>query len=207
MHLFVLTTMISGLHSALKKLILLWLCSFGMAEAATVTLKWIAPGDDNNTGRALLYDVRYARFPVIESNWDDCLQVDGVVPTPMEAGSLEQMDISGLEDRALYFFAIKTVDDAGNWSPVSRLATFALCEEGCIGIRGNVSADPHEQIDITDLVFLVSFLFSGGPAPACPMEGDINGDNGSIIDVTDLSYLVDFLFNSNAPAPPGCPGN
>lgn len=81
----------------------------------------------------------------------------------------------------------------------------------CMGeIRGNVDNDPGDVIDISDLVFLVDYMFTGGPAPTCWEEANIDGsgdgppDGSEDIDISDLVYLVDFMFNGG-PAPLPCP--
>lgn len=74
----------------------------------------------------------------------------------------------------------------------------------CHGIRGNVDGDISEIIDISDLVYLVDFMFTSGSAPACLDEGNIDGDAGNVIDISDLVALVDFMFTSG-PSPADCP--
>ncbi|MDX9856910.1 MAG: LamG-like jellyroll fold domain-containing protein [candidate division Zixibacteria bacterium] len=103
----------------------------------------------------------------------------------------------------LYF---KITDEAGNacadscsyvwqftWAPPS-------C---CTDPTGNVNDDPQDQIDLSDLVFLVNHLFLGGPAPACRGESNINGDPACEVDLTDLIYFVNHLF-LGGPAPRPC---
>ena len=75
------------------------------------------------------------------------------------------------------------------------------CDICCLGIRGNVDADVADQIDIADLVYFVSFSFSGGPAPTCIEEADV--DNSLSLDIGDIVYLVSFMF-SGGPAPLSC---
>ncbi len=71
-------------------------------------------------------------------------------------------------------------------------------------IRGNVDMDPLDQIDISDLVYLVDYMFTGGPAPVCTEEADMNCSGGSTpIDIADLVYLVDYMFNQG-PVPCRC---
>ncbi len=75
----------------------------------------------------------------------------------------------------------------------------------CMGsIRGNVDYDVGDAIDISDLVYLVDFMFSGGPPPPCFEEGDVDGSGAAPIDISDLVYLVDYMF-TGGPAPPPCP--
>ncbi len=76
----------------------------------------------------------------------------------------------------------------------------------CSGFRGNVDGDGVDQITVSDLSYLVDYLFKAGPQPPCPEEGDVDGSEGGGPDVADLSYLVDYLFRSG-PQPPDCPNN
>jgi len=75
--------------------------------------------------------------------------------------------------------------------------------------RGNVDYDPGDAIDISDLVYLVDYMFTGGADPPCWDEADIDGSSGGIsgpsdIDISDLVYLVDYMF-SGGPPPTTCP--
>ncbi|MDH3891659.1 MAG: hypothetical protein OEV49_11295 [candidate division Zixibacteria bacterium] len=72
----------------------------------------------------------------------------------------------------------------------------------CDGIRGNIDNDPGNEITISDLVYLVSYMFGGGPAPYCMEQADL-GDDGSA-DITDLIYIVEYMFR-DGPPPPACP--
>ncbi len=74
--------------------------------------------------------------------------------------------------------------------------------EQCCVIRGNINHDPEGRLDISDLVYFVSFMFGLGPPPPCPGEADINA-NG-LIEIGDLVSLVDYMFNAG-PAPVPCP--
>ena len=73
----------------------------------------------------------------------------------------------------------------------------------CIGIRGNVDGDPGENIDISDLVYMVDHMFTGGPSAPCFDEANVNGDTEPNIDISDLVYMVDFMF-TGGPAPVDC---
>jgi hypothetical protein len=70
----------------------------------------------------------------------------------------------------------------------------------CCQMRGDV--DGAEGIQISDPIYLIDYLFRGGPPPFCPEQGDT--DNNGRINIADLTFLVDYLFRSGPPPPP-CP--
>ena len=74
---------------------------------------------------------------------------------------------------------------------------------GCCNIRGDVDHSGVLPIDIGDLVYLVDYMFTGGPAPTCWDEGDVDGSGVVPIDIGDLVYLVDYMF-TGGPTPPAC---
>lgn len=69
----------------------------------------------------------------------------------------------------------------------------------CCQLGGDVNHSGG--IDVSDLGYIVDYLFRSGPPPPCPGEGDVNGSGG--IDVSDLGYIVDYLFRGG-PAPGPC---
>lgn len=81
-----------------------------------------------------------------------------------------------------------------------------VCDIGCClgSIRGNIDYDGADAIDISDLLYLVDFMFDSGPDIPCPEEANVNGDAGEVLDVSDLLYLVDFMFDTG-PEPAACP--
>ena len=74
------------------------------------------------------------------------------------------------------------------------------CDTGCCVLRGDVNGDGSGP-DIADLVYLVSFMFSGGPPPPCMDEADIDG-SGGVPDIADLVYLVAYMFSGGPPPAP-----
>jgi hypothetical protein len=87
----------------------------GVSEAATVTLHWTAPGDDGTAGTAAQYDVRHSTSNITVANYGSATQATGE-PTPKAAGQAEQFVISNLAANTTYYFAVKTADEAANWS-------------------------------------------------------------------------------------------
>ena len=88
-------------------------------DSNSIKLTWTAPGDDNNTGIATAYDIRYLEgASVTESNWNFGVRCTGK-PSPGPAGSAEIYIVTGLSPGTTYYFALKTVDEVPNWSPIS----------------------------------------------------------------------------------------
>jgi len=66
-------------------------------------------------------------------------------------------------------------------------------------IRGDVNLDT--QIDVSDVVFHLSYTFTNGPTPDCLDAGDANDDGHS--DISDGIFILSYLFSSGpAPWPP-----
>lgn len=78
----------------------------------------------------------------------------------------------------------------------------------CLNDRGNANNDPEDKANVSDVSYLVSWLFGipSGPAPVCIEEANANGDFDEKANVSDVSYLVAWLFGiPSGPAPPACP--
>jgi hypothetical protein len=59
------------------------------------------------------------------------------------------------------------------------------------------------ELGLSDVVYLINYLFKGGDPPLCPPEpftpcADANGDGGT--GLADVVYLINYLFKSG-PAP------
>ncbi|MGB5107754.1 MAG: S8 family serine peptidase [Candidatus Zixiibacteriota bacterium] len=63
-------------------------------------------------------------------------------------------------------------------------------------------ADATGIITISDAVFLINYIFSGGPTPIPTASGD--ADCNSIITITDAVYLINYIFGGGNP-PALCP--
>ena len=87
-----------------------------------VSLRWDAPGDDDDIGQATTYDVRYSDRTINESNWNSSA-VLSEEPTPDVAGSGERFHVQELESGTTYFFALKAADEVPNWSGLSNVVS------------------------------------------------------------------------------------
>ncbi|MCB2231696.1 VCBS repeat-containing protein [bacterium] len=73
----------------------------------------------------------------------------------------------------------------------------------CEGATGNVDADSEGTVDLSDLIYLVNYLFLGGPAPSCMAAANVDGDIACTVDLSDLIYFVNYLF-LGGPLPAAC---
>jgi len=92
-------------------------------QTFSLSLGWTAPGDDGKVGRAQVYSLRYSTAPITESNFAIATQVSGV-PAPGASGAIENVTVTGLVQNTTYYFALKTRDEAGNWSALSNVVRY-----------------------------------------------------------------------------------
>lgn len=94
-------------------------------DAGTLTLQWIAPGDNGTTGQALSYDVRSSLDPNFDwvSAFDQADVVNSNIPVSGTYGTNESLFLDNLDPGVTYYFRIKTRDEAGNLSGLSVGAT------------------------------------------------------------------------------------
>lgn len=91
-------------------------------SASAVRLAWTAPGDDGAVGQAISYDLRRATFPLDADNFASGDSLTGV-PAPAPAGTRQSHLATGLDDRRLYYFAIRALDEEGNAGPISNVVS------------------------------------------------------------------------------------
>jgi len=72
----------------------------------------------------------------------------------------------------------------------------------CCVVRGDVN-NSGGLPDMSDLYFLVEYMFNGGPPPPCSEQANVNGDGLRFPNIADLVYLVDYMFTDGS-APPAC---
>jgi hypothetical protein len=64
-----------------------------------------------------------------------------------------------------------------------------------IGLYGDANADG--KVTVSDVIFLINYLFKGGPEPIPVETGDVNCNGG--ITVSDVVYLINYLFKGGPP--------
>lgn|GEM_PF-1801382 len=116
----ILTAIMAGVQYAMPQAKLPSVLSSDASNS--VTLSWTAPGDDGAVGQAAQYDIRYAAEPMTSENWSAATSVSNP-PSPQTAGNSESTQITGLAPKTTYYFGLKTVDESGNWSALSNIAS------------------------------------------------------------------------------------
>ncbi|KPJ59728.1 MAG: hypothetical protein AMJ46_10285 [Latescibacteria bacterium DG_63] len=95
--------------------------------ATSATLRWTAPGDDGNEGRAWRYDLRFSTEPISGTDslgWWTASSTTACtgLPDPGEPGSIDSFSVTGLTPESTYYFVLRTADEIPNWSYFSNVA-------------------------------------------------------------------------------------
>ena len=100
---------------------------------------------------------------------------------------------------AQYFFTLVCKDSSFPEKTDTVSLTIIVVEPS--GICGD--ADGNNIVTISDAVYLINYIFSGGPAPDPITTGD--ADCNGIITISDAVYLINYIF-TGGPAPcSACP--
>ncbi|HXV76629.1 MAG TPA: S8 family serine peptidase, partial [Candidatus Polarisedimenticolaceae bacterium] len=93
------------------------LTSVGSTSNA-IELSWIATGDDGDDGTATTYELRFAPWPIDESNFALASRA-WQTPRPAPSGSAESFELTGLASGSDYHVALRAVDEWGNRGPLA----------------------------------------------------------------------------------------
>ena len=141
----------------------------------------------------------------IRLNWNDNGETDLNHYTVYRNGELlatgsaeSSYDDNDVINDIPYTYAVSATDSSGNESPLSP-AIEAIAGVSSIGpfLRGDANLDL--RINIADTIWMLSYLFSGGPMPQCKAAANSNGDDR--INIADPVYSLNWLFRGG-PAPP-----
>jgi hypothetical protein len=105
-----------------------------------------------------------------------------------------QSYVSLQKDSMAYWWKVRAQDRWGETRWSNEVWSFDLEDYG--------DANGDGQINVSDVVFLINYLFIGGPAPKPLSAGDPNGD--CKVNTGDVVYLINYLFAGGAVPKPGC---
>jgi hypothetical protein len=93
--------------------------------------------------------------------------------------------IDSLTDLTTYFWRVQGISECESktWSDIW---SFRVCDF----VAGD--ADNSNVVNVTDVVFLIDYVFSEGPAPEPANRGDVNCDQA--LNVSDIVYLLAYVF-------------
>ena len=83
---------------------------------------------------------------------------------------------------------------------VTKSVWFSLCGSACTWRVGDANSDG--SVDISDVVYLIAYIFSGGLAPKPHPVGSGDPDCSKHVDIGDVVYLLARIFSGGSP-----PGN
>jgi hypothetical protein len=150
----------------------------------TLVLKWMVPGEYPGEQPATAYDIRYSTTPIGSDTatwWANATQCTGE-PYPAPAGSIDSFMVT-LDLTQTYYFAMELLDDRPNYSEISNIVRFKC---------GDANGDGG--LNAADVVYLINYLFIGGPPPVPMVVGDVNCDG--VINAADVVYLTNYLYIS-----------
>jgi hypothetical protein len=87
----------------------------------------------------------------------------------------------------------------GLGSSESYILTHGFWQDFQVLVMGD--ADGSGGVDIDDIVFLIAYVFQGGPAPSPLSTADVDCSGG--VDIDDIVYLIAYIFQGGfAPGDP-----
>ena len=180
---------------------------FPYSTSETIKLTWTAPGDDNATGTATTYDVRYSTTAIAnDTDFNNATEATGE-PSPSVVGSSESFILTGLTPETDYYFAIKTSDEIPNISGLSNVVNETTPVVAIVNVGSCEYVDVSTAIDIASSGDTVNV-----PAGNCTWASHLSITKGiqligigmdnlkitsnySSVDTTGknpLNYLIDF---------------
>ena len=91
-----------------------------------------------------------------------------------------------------YYYKVRAKDAQNQVGPWSNVEDVVVLETF---MRGD--ADGDGQINVSDVIYLINYLYKGGPQPVPLESGDANSDG--IINSADIVYLINYLFVGGPP--------
>lgn len=135
----------------------------------------------------------------------DFLRNNGSVPIPLYRADMngdcvvDTLDYQRYYD---YFVYGLSVFDTGYPIRTCCCPTAALLVYPSSSVPICGDADSSQIVNISDAVYMVAYIFGGGPAPKPLLAGDC--DCNSIVNISDVVYLISYIFGGGSPPCMAC---
>ncbi|MCC6962433.1 MAG: right-handed parallel beta-helix repeat-containing protein [candidate division Zixibacteria bacterium] len=153
----------------------------GLTPALTTTmpnLQWTRSRDFDPFD-SVRYELHIALYP----NFSFATIIAGITDTTYQIGE-------PLSWGTNYWWKVKATDVSTGVTWSNQVFSFRVMKIG--------DPDGNGQISISDAVFLINYIFAGGPAPVPLLSGD--ADCSGAISISDAVYLINYIFAAG-PAP------
>jgi len=100
--------------------------------------------------------------------------------------------------KSAYSFSLQVEDSSD--PPLNNVLGFVIRVIDPIYTCGNVNGD--DKVNISDVVYLVNYIFRGGNPPDPYIAGNVNCDAN--VNVSDVVWLINFIFIPGSPDPCEC---
>lgn len=144
------------------------------------TVSWYAPVDNNPTGLASTYDIRYSLDPITEDSFATASAI--AAPVPQGAWTVQSIDLENLNPVTPYYIAIRSFDMAGNRS--------ALAVQAFTTTANPLEADPTLTATVNEQKGEVSFVIDN-VAEFDSIEYQITYERSGLADGVQGSIQVD----------------
>lgn len=127
------------------------------SRLAVVNLAWTATGNDDRSGHADHYELRYSTSPVSADTlgwWASATKARNL-PRPSAPGLEDKARVIGLLPKTTYFFVLRAYDEAGNGSDFSNVASATTGEGVLMAGAPALHAYPNPSRDIVRFVIHV----------------------------------------------------
>ncbi|MCK4655720.1 MAG: aryl-sulfate sulfotransferase [candidate division Zixibacteria bacterium] len=143
------------------------------------------------TTAELRVDMGYGPFTM--TMFDDGNHHDGSAGDDLYGAVIPPLHGSG--SVSYYVYAENDPGSATNDPTIAPVTTYNYAVSGDPSVCGD--ADASGDVDIDDVVYLIAYIFSGGPAPDPLESGD--ADCSGEVDIDDVVYLIAYIFSGGNP--------
>ena len=134
---------------------------------------------------------------ILEADVDGDGIADPMATVLIEPVSFPDCNTNGIDDSADISFGT-SLDANGNGFPDE--CEVPLSPGSCY-VCGD--ADANTLVTVSDVVYLINYIFAGGPAPTPILAGDADCSGG--VNISDAVYLINYIFSGGAPPCDACP--